>query len=229
METKKTKNKKNDVLKTVSKAHTRYYNAEGVRLPSSTTITGLLNKPSLVKWANDLGLDGYDSTEYTKAAARIGTLIHGLVEEHITGVAFDRTTYSDYEMEIAQVGYYKYLEWEKGHDVKPIFNEKKLVSEKYQYGGTLDFYCLVDGDESLIDFKSGSGIYGEHFCQTSSYFQLLEENGYKVKQTIILNIGRDESEPLQQATINKETTYKYFEIFLALLRVYYMKKELKWK
>lgn len=221
--------KKNDVLKTVSKAHTRYHNANGVRLPSSTTITGLLNKPNLVKWANDLGLDGYDSTEYTKAAARIGTLIHGLVEEHITGVPFDRTTYSDYEMEVASVGYYKYLEWEKGHEVVPIFNEKKLVSEKYQFGGTLDFYCLVDGVKTLIDFKSGSGIYGEHFCQTSSYLELLEENGYEVEQIIILNIGRDECEPFQEATITKEVAYKYFEIFLALLKVYYMKKELKWK
>lgn len=221
--------KKNDVLKTVSKAHTRYFNAEGVRLPSSTTITGLLNKPSLVKWANNLGLDGYDSDEYTKAAARIGTLIHGLVEEHITDVAFDRTTYSDYEMEIAQVGYYKYIEWEQNHDVKPIFNEKKLVSEIYQFGGTLDFYCEVDGVKTLIDFKSGSGIYGEHFCQTASYLELLEENGYEVEQIIILNIGRDADDPLQHAKINRETAYKYFEIFKALLNVYYLKKELKWK
>lgn len=35
--------------------------------------------------ANRLGLQGIDSTKYTDKAAKIGTLIHAMVESHITG------------------------------------------------------------------------------------------------------------------------------------------------
>ena len=65
-----------DKLKKASRAHTRYYTTDGTLVPGSTTITGLLNKPALVKWANNLGLQGIDSSKYVDKAARVGTLIH---------------------------------------------------------------------------------------------------------------------------------------------------------
>ena len=43
-----------DKLKKVTKTHTRYYLQDGTLVPGSTTVTGLLNKPALVKWANNL-------------------------------------------------------------------------------------------------------------------------------------------------------------------------------
>jgi hypothetical protein len=49
-----------DKIKSISKAHTIYKTAEGVRVPGATTITGLLNKPYLVPWANKLGLEGIE-------------------------------------------------------------------------------------------------------------------------------------------------------------------------
>ena len=134
-----------DKLKIAAKAHTRYYIEDGTLVPGATTVTGLLNKPALIKWANNLGLQGIDSTKYVDKAASIGTLIHALVEGHITGKQVDLTEYSPLEIELAQNGFYKYLDWEKQHRVEPIFNEKAFVSERYKYGGTLDFYCKVDG------------------------------------------------------------------------------------
>ena len=73
-----------DKLKKMSTAHTRYKTSDGQIVPGASTITGLLNKPMLVKWANNLGLQGIDSSKYTDKAASIGTLIHYLVECHIT-------------------------------------------------------------------------------------------------------------------------------------------------
>lgn len=218
-----------DKLKKASKAHTRYYLEDGTLVPGSTTVTGLLNKPALVKWANNLGLQGIDSTKYVDKAARVGTLIHSLVEAHITKTEADLTDYTQLEIEMANVGFYKYLDWEKQHTVEPIFNEKKFVSEKFKYGGTLDFYCKVDGKKTLIDFKSGKGIFNEHFLQVSSYANLLTENGYKVEQIMILNIGRNEDEPFDHKEIKKPTITKYFKMFKALLQVYYIKKDLEWR
>ncbi len=218
-----------DKLKKASKAHTRYYLADGTLVPGATTISGLLNKPALVKWANNLGLQGIDSTKYVDKAANVGTLIHALVEGHITGKPVDTSDFTALEIELAQNGFYKYLDWEKQHKVEPIFNEEKFVSEKYKYGGTLDFYCKVDGKYTLVDFKSGKGIFNEHFLQVSGYANLLKENGHRVDQIMILNIGRNEDEPFQHREIPPKTYKKYFDMFKYLIKVYYIKKELEWR
>ena len=218
-----------DKLKKASKAHTRYYLADGTLVPGATTITGLLNKPALVKWANNLGLQGIDSTKYVDKAAAVGTLIHALVEAHITGKKADLSDNTPLEIEMAEVGFKKYLEWEKQHKVEPIFNEKGFVSEKYKYGGTLDFYCKIDGKYTLVDFKSGKGIFNEHFLQVSSYANLLTENKHKVEQIMILNIGRNEDEPFQHKEIPMPTVRKYFKMFKSLLHVYYIKRDLEWR
>ena len=46
---------------------------------------------------------------------------------------------------------------------------------------------------------------------------------------MILNIGRNEDEPFQHREIPPTTYKKYFDMFKALLKVYYIKKELEWR
>ena len=41
-------------------AHIRYKTTDGTIVPGVTTILGILNKPALVRWANQLGLRGID-------------------------------------------------------------------------------------------------------------------------------------------------------------------------
>ena len=218
-----------DKLKTMSKAHQRYYTSNGEVVPGATTITGLLNKPALVLWANKLGLEGIDSTKYVDKAAKIGTLIHYLVECYITKKEPDLDDYTKTEIEIANVGLNKYLDWEKKHKVEPIFNEKGYASDKYKYGGTCDFYCKLDGKYTLIDFKSCKGIYDEQFCQVSGYGNLLRENNHKVEQILILRIGRDDSEGFEEKYITTKQEKLYFNIFKHLVSIYYIKKELGWR
>lgn len=219
-----------DKLKKKTKAHTRYYLQDGTLVPGSTTVCGVLNKPALVRWANQLGLQGIDSTKYTDKAAKIGTLIHAMVESHITGNPIeDYEDYSQFDIEMATIGFNKYLEWEKGHKIEPIFNEKCFVSEKHKYGGTLDFYCKLDGKYTLVDFKSCKGIYDEQFCQVSGYGNLLKENGYKVQQILILRIGRDETEGFEEKYITPKQEKLYFDVFKHLVKIYYIKKELNWR
>lgn len=218
-----------DKLKNMSKAHTRYYTSDGTLVPGATTITGLLNKPALVLWANRLGLEGIDSTKYVDKAAKIGTLIHYLVECHITKQTPNLDDYTKTEIEIANVGFNKYLDWEKKHKIEPIFNEKGFASDKYKYGGTCDFYCKLDGKYTLIDFKSCKGIYDEQFCQVSGYGNLLRERKYKVEQILILRIGRDESEGFEEKYITPKQEKLYFGVFKHLVSVYYLKKEIGWR
>ena len=215
-----------DKLKGISKAHTVYKTADGKRVPGATTITGLLNKPHLVKWANNLGLEGIDSSKYTDEAAAVGTLAHAMVQAHLQGEQIDLSVFSPVQVDLAQNAVLSYLEWESRHTIKPIICEVPMVSEKMRFGGTVDCYCELDGIPTLLDFKTGKAIYDEYFVQTSAYKALLLEHGYPVERVQILRIGRDETEGFEERAITD--TSKYYEIFKHLLGVYYMKKELRW-
>ena len=215
-----------DKLKKVAKAHTIYKTSDGKRVPGATTITGLLNKPFLIAWANKLGLEGVDSTKYRDEAADIGTLAHALIQAHLEGSELDTSEYGKLQIDLAENAVLSYLEWEKNHDVNPILLETPLVSDTRLYGGTVDCYCMLDGEPTLVDFKTGKAIYDEYFVQTAGYAELLKEHGHPVSKIVILRVGRDETEGFETRFVSDYS--KYFEIFEHLNAIYQLKKILKW-
>ena len=219
---------KRDALKAVSRAHTRYKLADGKTVvPGTTTITGLLNKPELVRWANKKGLEGIDCTKYTDEAAKIGTLAHAMIQADLTGEQLDLRQYTPLQVDQAENAVLSWFEWKKKHEIIPIECETAHVSEKYKYGGTVDCYCLLDGKATLLDFKTGKAIYDEYFVQLAAYKNLLEELDLPVEETRILRVGRDETEGFEERSV--ADTRKYWEIFQHLLGIYNLKKELGWK
>ena len=109
-----------DKLKGVAKAHTVYKTSDGKRVPGATTITGLLNKPHLIKWANNLGLDGIDSSKYTDEAAAVGTLAHALIQAHLQGEELDMSTFSPVQVDLAENSVISFYEWASRHTIEPI-------------------------------------------------------------------------------------------------------------
>lgn len=217
-----------DKLKYVSKAHRRYKLSDGKTIvPGATTITGLLNKPYLVKWANNLGLEGIDSSTYTDEAAKTGTLAHAMIQADLQGMEIDRDQYSPIQVSLAENAALSFFEWKKQHRIEPIYCEEPFVSDKLRYGGTVDCYCLLDGRPTLLDFKTGKKIYEEYFVQLAAYAKLLRENDLPVAEIRILRVGKDETEGFEERSVSD--TRKWFEIFRHLLEVYYLKKELGWK
>lgn len=203
---------------------------DGTRVPGATTIAGLLDKPFLVKWANKLGKQNIDVTEYVNQQAKQGTLIHAVIESHNTQQPADLSNYSDSEIDIAtKVFYEHYMKWENLHQVEPIFSEMSLVSETYKFGGIIDFYAKVDGVYTVVDFKTSKSINNEHILQVSSYIQLLRENGYQVDQLLILNVKKETETDLEEKYLKVEDTLTYWEMFKHLIEVYWLKKELKWE
>lgn len=217
-----------DKIKGVSKAHTVYKLADGkTRVPGTTTITGLLNKPYLIKWANNLGLEGIDSSTYTDEAAKTGTLAHAMVQAHLQHEELDMNQFSKVQIDLAENALISFFEWKSRHEIEVVECEVPMVSEQLRYGGTIDCYCILDGVPTLLDFKTGKAIYEEYFVQLAAYRNLLEERGCPVERTQILRIGRDETEGFEERHVTD--TSKYFEIFKNLLNVYYLKKDLGWK
>lgn len=202
---------------------------DGTPVPGATTICNLLNKEFLIKWANKLGKQGIDVTEYVDIAARKGTLIHSIIESHNTKKEIDLSEYSDDEIDLAsKIFYTHYIEWEKLHEIQPLESEFKLVSETYKFGGIIDFYAILDGVYTVIDFKTSKSISKEHLLQVSSYVQLLKENGYKVDQLLILDVKKDLNLKIDEKYLTIDETLPYWELFKKLLDVYYLKKQLNW-
>ena len=215
-----------DKIKGISRAHTVYKTADGKRVPGATTITGLLNKPQLVRSANNLGLEGLDSSKYTDEAAAVGTLAHALIHAHLQGDKVDTDLFSPIQVDLAENAVLSFYERASRHKIEPIICEIPMVSEKRRYGGTVDCYCMLDSKPTLLDFKTGKAIYDEYFVQTSAYRELLLEHGHPVEEIKILRVGRDETEGFEERSITDST--KYFKIFQNLLDIYYIKRELKW-
>jgi hypothetical protein len=210
-----------------TKIHTVYKLSSGERVPSVTTVLGILNKPALLEWAWRCGCDGLDYKAVRDQAGGIGTLAHYFIMCHLTETKPDTSEYSTQDIEKAENCLIKYWDWEKGHKIEPILVETPLISEQYRFGGTIDFYGKIDGLPTLLDFKTGKAIYSEFFYQLAAYQQLLYEAD---KPTFnldvrILRIGRDENEGFEERTLGKLD--KQWEVFLSCLNIYNLQKEIK--
>ncbi|NLH62486.1 MAG: PD-(D/E)XK nuclease family protein [Ignavibacteriales bacterium] len=205
-------------------AHTIYKLKDNTRVPSVTTIVGLLDKSKfLVPWANRLGLQGIDSSKYVDALAEVGTLAHQMILDYFKKVETDFSDYSPETRDKAENSFLSFLEWAKGKDIEPLALEIEAVSESLRFGGKFDFYGLVNGIKTLIDFKTGSGIYDEMGIQLSAYRYLLIENNLgDPEQCMIVRIPRDETETFE---VKSFETKDNFEIFKRLLEIYYLQRK----
>ena len=205
--------------------HTVYKSEVGKRLPSVTTVIGILNKPALLKWAWQCGVDGIDYLKARDAAADAGTLAHAMILAHIKDEKLDMSEYSKETIDLAENSFLSYLEWEKNRKLEPVLVEKPLVSAM-GYGGTPDFYGKIDGTPTLLDFKTGKGLYDEYTIQISAYNQLLMDNGYQPADSLrLLKIGRDANDNYEEKVISNITIP--WEIFKHCLEIYGLQNKLR--
>ena len=153
-----------------------YKNKKGERLPS---VTGILNQwgiktQPLIYWAWKQGEKGISL--YEKQEADVGTLAHMLIDADVKGKKVDLSEHGMETITQAKQCFENYLTWKKQHDYHPIETEIKLVSEKHQYGGTIDCVAMIDGKLSIDDKKTGKDVYEDHILQIVSYKELWDEN-----------------------------------------------------
>lgn len=210
-----------------AKAHTKYLLESGIQVVGVTTVTGILAKYPLYNWYWKLGRDGIDHRKHLDSLASVGTLAHSMIFHYLKNEEADTSDYSQNQIELAKNSFESFLGWEKQHKIGkciPLILEKPMVSETYKYGGTPDFYGLIDEDRTLLDFKS-SGIYDDQFIQLAAYKNLLQENNKQVDSCKVLVIPTDKDKGFKEA--QKEDVSVYWEIFLSCLRIHELRKELK--
>ncbi len=212
-----------------SKPHISYKNKAGQKVPGCTTALEILAKPALIPWAYNRGKEGLELYGSRDKAANVGTIVHERILAYYKGYKIDNSNISPDVWKMTESSMKSFYEWAKPRDVKPDMVEEPLVSERYQYGGTFDIVGKMDGELTLLDFKSGSGLYEEHFLQLAGYLQLIKEAGYDPKKIVILNIPktRDDSFTVKSISANEKTMKLRFKKFIHLVQVWHLDKEIK--
>lgn len=201
------------------KKRQRYFLADGTEVPGVTTILSVINKPALVRWANQMGLDGIDTTRHVDDLAQVGTLAHSLIQEHLTGGKADLRDFTPDQLTRAETAVRAYHSWEEGRVLETEKAEVPMVSEALQYGGTPDWFGKLDGRWVLLDFKTSRGIYDDHVFQLAAYWNLLVEQDFQVDEARILRVGRKPEEGFEERIVSIESLPMYFEVFKAALKL----------
>ena len=171
-------------LKFSEKTH-RYF-LDGRPIPGVTTLLKGIPKPALVYWSArtvaEYVADNADQIDALRAmgrgpmvsalkgvpweardrAAVRGTDVHALAEQLIHGETVDVPEHL--------AGYVEgYVAWLDRVQPEVVWTERPVINRQHWYAGTADAVLRIDGSTWLADWKTSSGVYGEHGCQVAAY------------------------------------------------------------
>lgn len=192
------------------------YFLDGEKVPSVSTILGVLDKPALPWWGMKTGVAGVLALQERNVwplVPDVDTVVRLLTENkltvnHVRDKAGERgTTVHDAleawategrtpnpEMYPAdQVGYVEGLAWFlRDNEIVPEATEVIVGSVSHRFAGRYDLRCAIDGKVSLLDLKTSGGIYPEHFLQLEAYEGASVECGYgPTVQRVVLRVASD--------------------------------------
>lgn len=97
--------------------------------------------------------------------------------------------------------------WYDRHKIKVVQSETPLFSKSMLLAGTPDLICYIDGKLSIVDWKTGKGLYYDHLIQLGFYALMFEEEfGLKIEQFVLVNASI--RSPFKTFTTNKVGGFK---------------------
>jgi len=175
--------------------HPRYALPNGEIVPSVTQIlNAVIAKPGLQKWANQLGLNNKSLDNESKSTLDVGKLLHAYIQADLEGAVVDGVGYTPEQIGLAKKSFAQYLRWKDGKQIKTIKTEYVMVSEKYRFGGTIDALLEVDGELTLLDWKTSTHISLDYKLQIVAYLYLLQEQNIMPNRVGVLRLPKTDGE-----------------------------------
>lgn len=189
------------------------YKIDGIPVPGTTTITGMLPKEALIPWAakmtaqylEDKWLAGraYAAEEIASllkdaknahrvkkdAAANKGTAAHAWFESYVKLRIADPKSKEIPALPIdpdVLNSVQLFLRFVSTKDITWLRSEVTVASRRYMFGGRFDAIIKMDGKIFLVDFKTSSGLYYEYYVQAAAYVIACEDMGFDVKHRLLL-------------------------------------------
>lgn len=194
------------------------YTLNGIEYPSVTNILKILNKSSLVDWANFMGFKRMKVKDILHESSAVGTYVHYLAQCKVMNMEYVKYDTRN-RKRLMEVGmrYHSFLEFYEKNEMSADFMERSFISEKMKFAGTMDFYGKLNGKITLLDFKTSKGFYDSMFIQLAGYNLLLKENNLPVENYAILLILPT---GCKMRELTPEQLIPYEKVFLKLLELY---------
>jgi hypothetical protein len=190
------------------------YTLDGERVPSVTTIVGVLPKGGLVYWAAKLVAETVADQASTVDAVRAlgrdvmvaalravpdqakrkagdrGTLLHELATDVVRGEPSELIADPDIAACLSGLA-----QWFDDVGFEPELIECPIGSRAYRYAGRLDIVGTFARDRSerwLLDLKTSSSVYGDTALQTAAYASAdfyVDADGRELPLPLIDRIG----------------------------------------
>lgn len=124
-----------------------------------------------------LGKEKAHKKEMEKAA-EIGSQVHALVEWTLKGELCHKVGPSPIISDKAQWAFMAWEDWRRAVNLKPLMVEQAVWSDEHRYAGTMDLLAEVDGQLTVLDWKTGKKIYPEAYIQNAAYRHAVREMGH---------------------------------------------------
>jgi len=206
--------------------HTNYMNADGLNIPSVTTILKIINKEELLYWANMLGIKRkYVKTEL-EISAYIGTMTHKMIETYLLKNAYSidkMNLRGPIEKICIKNAFISFLQFYLPNRNKYEILDTELSLSGNLYGGTLDLLNNYDGKLTITDYKTSKSFYPSMFLQLAGYDLLLREvKKIKVDQYMVILLDKKSGNKAKiKICDNTKEMSEYRECFKKLVDFYY--------
>jgi CRISPR/Cas system-associated exonuclease Cas4 (RecB family) len=153
-----------------------------------------------------------------EAAATIGSKVHKWAEA-FAKAKVDKDILPLPKDPQVLAGVNAFLKWIDANDVKFISSERIVFSKSKKFVGIMDAEAVVNGKLCVIDYKTSSNVYPEHYMQVSAYQAALsEENGKVYTGKWIIRFDKNTGEFDPHYSEDQEKDYKAFLCCLGLKR-----------
>lgn len=204
-------------------ANFKYYEKNGKKYYRVTAITGMLDKSgALMGWAVNC-MEKYALEKFKKAysldstsvalilaeakknyrkvkeeAAAIGTAVHDAIKNYLSTGKEPIAPGPE-----VTAGFLAFLEWEAVHNVKVVAAERTVYDSMWGVAGTMDLLAWVDGDLTVVDFKTSKDVYPEMRYQVAEYRAMIPYDeelskaslGGKATKSLILRLDKETGLP----------------------------------
>tara|TARA_R110002050_G_scaffold1904_3_gene11921 strand:- start:2810 stop:3484 length:675 start_codon:yes stop_codon:yes gene_type:complete len=171
----------------------RMYECGANAYPSVTSVISFVSRDKFASWRAKVGNEV--ANEITRQATTRGTDLHYLLEMYLQNK--DVKQYEQYNKPLIQFMF----NFAKPYIDKKLNNiyqqETSMYSDQLCLAGTVDLICEVDGELSIVDFKTSKKEKPEawledYFVQLSAYWAMFsEKTGIVPKKLVVFLVGEN--------------------------------------
>ena len=193
------------------------YSCGGEFVPAVTSVlsTTIAKQQFLMPWAVKIGAEWFkdNSEAFSQAEISIEDMVNGIKRAYkkksVGAINIGRAVHEWCEQAIlwklgeaeipsmpadeqAVNAINAFRDWVKQNEVEWLAAEQRVYSRTHKYAGTVDAVARVNGEFTVIDFKTSTRIYEEYYLQVAAYSKCVEDiYGEPVDAAYILRFDKE--------------------------------------